>query len=63
MGHHDKVEITTDQEAAIIDLFKMVAKARGMSQTFVWKQPLGAIPKGMGEPKELYSLSSQWCVL
>ena len=31
MGHHDRVVIKTDQEAAIIDLFQIVAKARGVS--------------------------------
>ena len=48
MGHHDKVVIKTDQEAAIIDLFKTVGKARGVSQTIL-ETAARSDSKGNGE--------------
>ena len=48
MGHHAKVVIKTDQEAAIIGLFQTVAKARGVSET-IWETAARSDSQGNGE--------------
>ena len=52
MWHHDKVVIKTGQEAAIIDLFNIVAKARGVSQT-VLETAARSDSKGNGEAERV----------
>ena len=47
MGHHGKIVVRTDQEAAIIDLLRTVAKERGESRT-VFETAARSDSKGNG---------------
>ena len=60
IGHHDKVLIKTDQEAATLEQFQTVAKARGVSQTFL-ETAVRSDSQGVWKPNGLVSLLSQWC--
>ena len=51
MGPHGKLVVRTDQEAAIIDLLRTVAKERGESRT-IFETAAGSDSKGNGEAEK-----------
>ena len=51
MGHHGKIVVKTDQESAIIDLLRTVAKERGEART-VFETAARSDSKGNGEAEK-----------
>ena len=51
MGHHGKIVVKTDQESAIIDLLRTVAKGRGEART-VFETAARSDSKGNGEAEK-----------
>ena len=51
MGHHGKIVVKTDQESAIIDLLRTVAKERGEART-VFETAARSDSKGNGRSRE-----------
>ena len=51
MGHHGMIVVNTDQEAAIMDLLRTVAKERGEART-VFETAARSDSKGNGEAEK-----------